>query len=149
MINEIEQQTLDIDWFFTNGNHIGFVASGGGKLPRSVALSSENNGLLTDFFRNLPERSGVEIAPGLNKIISPPVDERYLSSFVEMAEKGLFSFDKTLPGRFSDTAYHLVASPLNPLRFDELPSEIVEILLETKIEGDIQSMLNTELFNGY
>jgi hypothetical protein len=33
MLSEIEQQSLDIDCFFTNDEYIVFVASGGGKLP--------------------------------------------------------------------------------------------------------------------
>jgi len=39
--NEIDQQTLDIDWFFTDGCYISFMASGGGKLPESVACSKK------------------------------------------------------------------------------------------------------------
>jgi len=40
MISLIEQQTLDIEWFFTADNVIGFVASGGGLLPKPVANKS-------------------------------------------------------------------------------------------------------------
>lgn len=43
MYTETEQQTLDIDCFFTDGKHIGFVTSGAGKLPETVAGSAEGN----------------------------------------------------------------------------------------------------------
>lgn len=53
MYTEIEQQALDIDWFFTDGKYIGFVASGGGKLPETAANSSVNNEKLVSYFRGL------------------------------------------------------------------------------------------------
>ncbi|MCD0465080.1 hypothetical protein [Flavobacterium sp. ENC] len=60
MITEIEQQSLDIDWFFTDGTHIAFAASGGGKLPESISESVDYN-LLSHYFRDLPEMTEVKI----------------------------------------------------------------------------------------
>jgi len=55
MITEIEQEVLDIDWFFTNGKEIGFVASGGGKLPKSISNKSMIEiQSLAGYFKNLP-----------------------------------------------------------------------------------------------
>jgi hypothetical protein len=64
-----------------------------------------------------------------------------------MAEKGLFSFDKTVSNRFSETNYHLVAKPLNPLKFDDLPVEIAKLLAETKINSNIEVSLNINLID--
>jgi len=142
MISIIDQQTLDIDWFFMNDSFIGFVASGGGRLPDSAAKSIENNKSLTLFFRSLPAISDVIINPDLNKIVTTAIDEMYLSDFVDMAKKGLFSFDKTNPNSFSDSNYHLVATPVDPLRFDQLPFEIKGILEESKYNGEIESSID-------
>jgi hypothetical protein len=101
MITEIEQASLDIDWFFTDGQYISFMASGGGRLPGSVSESKETHKILANYFRNLPEISDVIINPELNniliKVFGSGVNERYLKDYVLMARKGLFSFDKTYP----------------------------------------------------
>lgn len=142
MITEIDQETLDIDWFFTNGSEIAFVASGGGKLPKSVSKSKENTEALAVYFRSLVQKSDVIINPDLNKVVpASDINERYLSDFVTMAKKGLFSFDKTILNDFSATNYHLVAKPKNPLTVDELPPEILEILTETLVKGEIRANL--------
>lgn len=141
MYTEIEQQTLDIDWFFTDENHIGFVASGAGKLPETVAQSSENNEKLISYFRNLPEISDVVINPELDsllvKIFGNGADERYLQDFVTMTKKGLYSFDKTNLNNFLDPHYHLVTSPKTPLRLKELPHHILDIFVKTQYSNKL------------
>jgi hypothetical protein len=147
MLNEIEQQTLDIDWFFTTEQHVAFVASGGGKLPKSVANSAKNIKLLTSFFRNLPRISEAIINPNLNKINKTSlIDNRYLEDFVDMAEKGLFTYDKTILNDFSNSGHHLITMPANPLKFDQLPIEIRDILIETKHIGSIDEYIDSSLF---
>lgn len=141
MFTENEQQVLDIDWFFTNNEDVAFVASGGGRLPQSVAQSAENNKLLVSFFRGLPITSEVVINPELNKVIANIVDERYLADFVSLTQKGLFSFDKTVLNSFLESQYHLVAKPVSPLKFSQLPSEIRRILVMTKYDGNIEPMI--------
>lgn len=132
IITEIEQQTIDIDWFITDGEHIGFMASGGGKLPDSVAKSEEKRQILVRYFRNLPEISEVMINPKLDniliKVFGSGVNKKYLEDYVSMTKKGLYSFDKTYPNNFLEPFYHLVTSPKNPLRLKELPQNIVDIL---------------------
>jgi len=143
MISLIEQQTSDIDWFFTAGNDIGFVASGGGLLPNGIAdRSLEEIELLSDYFRNLPNRCGIT----LNINLKLKLTKQYLEAFTDMAEKGLFAFDKTVLNSFSDSRYHLVASPLQPLKIDELPFEIVGLLVKPKGDTKINEHLNTMSF---
>ncbi|SRR5260221_11868909 len=141
MITEIEQPTLDIDWFFTNNEEIAFLASGGGKLPSSVAKSSENLKVLSSFFEDLTEKSDIILNPNLNKRIGNS-DEMYLDSFLSMAKKGLFSYDRTILNNFSDTNYHLVAQPVSPLKIHELPQEIAEMLMEIKYSGSMEATLD-------
>ncbi|WP_183576621.1 hypothetical protein HDF18_21815 [Mucilaginibacter sp. X5P1] len=144
MITDIEQETSDIEWFFTNGKEIGFVTSSAGKLPISVANKSmEEIAFLTAYFSDLPYRSSLTINPDLKALLSPcTISREYLSDFTKMTERGLFSFDKTAFNNFSDPNYHLVAKPLNPLRFEDLPLEIAEVLFKTKVNGEIGTSLN-------
>ncbi|MBL1223232.1 hypothetical protein JET18_20480 [Chryseobacterium sp. L7] len=136
MITEIEQQTMDMDWFFTDAEYVGFMASGGGKLPDSVAESEEKRQILVHYFRNLPEISEVEVSSKLDsiliKISGSGADERYLEDYVSMTKKGLYSFDKSYPNQFSEPYYHLVAGPENPLKLNELPQDILDILVKTQ-----------------
>ncbi len=151
MYTEIEQQTLDIDWFFTDENHIGFIASGAGKLPEAVAKSSENNEKLISYFRGLPEISDVVINPELDsllvKIFGNGADERYLQDFVSMTKKGLYTFDKTHLNNFLNDDYHLIASPMKPLTLKDLPQNILDILMQTKYPDNINSAINISKIN--
>ncbi|WP_449399253.1 hypothetical protein [Chryseobacterium wanjuense] len=121
---------------FTDGKNIGFVASGGGRLPKTIAESSENNKKLISYFRNLPDICNALINPNLdsllNEIFGSGVDERYLQDFELMTKKGLYSFDKTYLNKFYDNNYHLVTTPLNPLIVENLPQDIFDILIKTK-----------------
>ena len=145
MYTDIQQETLDISWFFTDNEDLGFVASGGGKLPASVTQSANNNELIGFFFKSLPASSNIVINPNLNNIISSSADERYLAYFINMAEKGLFAFDKTVSNRFSNPQYHLVAGPVTPLKFADLPFKIKDIISQTKLNGEIGMELDISL----
>lgn len=144
---EIEQETLDLDWFFTDGDEIGFVASAGGKLPGAVSKSKEKLEVLFSYFTSLPQTCKVVINPDLNKIITdPPADDKYLSYFIDMAKKGLYSFDKTVLSSFSETNYHLVAQPESPLKIKDLPLEIMEIISGITTKRPIAKTLNISDF---
>lgn len=149
MITEIEQQTLDIDWFLTDGKYIRFMASGGGKLPDSVAKSSYNNEKLVSYFRNLPEISDFVVNSKLDALLiekfGTGVNERYLEDYVLMTKKGLYSFDKTVPCNFLDPYYHLVASPVIPLIISDLPKEILEILMETQCSAEMNAIIDISI----
>jgi hypothetical protein len=96
IIEEIEQEVLDIDWFFTNGHEIGFVASGGGRLPTSIAKFQDIDTLST-YFRSVPKSTDIITNPILESIVgNGSVDDRYLFDFVEMAKRGLYTFDKSV-----------------------------------------------------
>jgi len=144
MITETEQETLDLDWFFTDGKYIGFMASGGGKLPNSVAQSKEDHQALVNYFRNLPEASDVLVNPELNRLLmkrfGSGADKKYLEDYILMTKKGLYSYDKTVLGNFSEPHYHLVASPEEPLRLENLPQNILNLLSKTIYLNPVESI---------
>ncbi|WP_445455987.1 hypothetical protein [Flavobacterium sp. HNIBRBA15423] len=141
MLSEIEQQTLDIDWFFLTEKNIGFIASGGGKIPLSVSkMFSKNHDVLVSYFRNLPETSDFIINEQLIKMIDLNVNNQYVNDFAYMAKRGLYSFDKTILNNYSDTNYHLVAKPTNPLLINNLPLKIKQLLIKTFLDIDIKKI---------
>jgi hypothetical protein len=141
MYIETDQQTLDIDWFFTDGKHIGFVASGAGKLSETVAGSAEDNKQLVSYVRSLPKTSDIIVNPFLDDLLTEisrsGANDRYLKDFIYFTQKGLFSFDKTNLNNFTDHHYHLVTTPVNPLEISNLPQDILDILIKTKYSGDM------------
>ncbi|ROH98825.1 hypothetical protein EGI16_19880 [Chryseobacterium sp. G0240] len=149
MYTEIEQQTLDIDWFFTDGKYIGFVASGAGKLPKTVANSVKNNKKLVSYFRNLPQISDAIVSPLLDnlltKIFGSGVDEKYLRDFISLTQKGLYSFDKTNLNDFMDNHYHLVTIPKNPLKISDLPPDILNFLELTQYHGEMEAITHLDV----
>ncbi|MEO8254893.1 MAG: hypothetical protein ABI554_10965 [Flavobacterium sp.] len=144
MFTEIEQQALDIDWFFTDNKEVGFVASGAGKLPKSFA-KIEKHDLLVSYFRNLPETSDFSLNNDLNNILPHEIDDEYLCDFIFMSKRGLYSFDKTVLNNFNEPNYHLVTKPQNPLNFIDLPHDIKEILCETVFNGNLNEILNIDV----
>lgn len=148
MYTETEQQTLDIDWFFTDGKYIGFIASGAGKLPETVANSKINNKKLVSYFKSLLKISDVMVNPLLDELLfnifGSGADERYVRDFTYYTQRGLYSFDKTNLNNFTDHRYHLVGSPINPLKIIDLPSDILDILMQTKFEDHIDLIKELE-----
>ena len=149
MITEIEQETSDIAWFFTNGNEIGFVASGGGKLPNSISNKSiDEIELLAHYFEALPPITDVIVNPEVKNFITPGTNRNgYISYFSEMSKKGLFAFDKAVMNKFSDTNYHLVTQPTSSLNIHNLPTEILNLLIQTSITGNIEKHLDVANFD--
>jgi hypothetical protein len=135
MYSDFDQETLDIDWFLTNGQEIAFMASAGGCLPTSVSKSAQNNEVLQAYFEDLPYTSEIIINPFLKNFIKSEVSEQYLSAFTGMAMKGLYAFDKTNLGIFNDPNYHLVAKPVTLLNVNLLPPAILNIIMETRHDG--------------
>jgi len=135
MYTDIDPQSIDIDWFLTNGLEIAFMASAGGCLPTSVSKSAQNNEVLQAYFEDLPYTTEFVINPDLKNIINSAVDDWYLSSFINMAMKGLYAFDKTNLGVFNDPNYHLVAKPVTPLNVNLLPPAILNIITGTQFDG--------------
>ncbi len=112
----------DIDWAVQVGNNYIHVASAGGDLPKIVDAN------LFDIWRELKDsqylcdRDDVvlnyeylnEKFEDLRDISSEEKDFRfqwYVCSFVEMARRGYYSFDRDIRTSFNENKYRLVASP--------------------------------------
>jgi len=148
-ISEEEQSYTDFDWFcLDEADHIGHFATAGFKsLPLSVARSAENLESLTQFFMGLAATTNSRIDASLTP---EKRTERFLRSYVAMADRGLFSYDidtYLTPG----IHYYRVASPVQPLRFESLPVHIRQILSLTRLAGVVfaeSSLVSYELTLG-
>ena len=137
-IPEEEQLYRDFDWFCVDSEgFIGHFATAGFKmLPASVAKSRENLDLLMHYFAGVAPSRGGHIVDGdlvrhLPKGTS--ISERFLRSYVAMADKGLYSYDIESYLR-EDITYFRVALPMCPLHISELTIEMREVLGRTVLE---------------
>ncbi len=122
--SEIEMFTNDIDWFvFDIDSKPIHVASAGGVLPNAIKENNIMNEHNIEVISTLPEvysDNDIIINPRLRDIIGIYLDSNifeelalrnYISSFLLMAKRGFYSFDKTKIEDSNDTHYHLVAYP--------------------------------------
>lgn len=140
VITDLEEDTLDLDWFCVDDNdNIGHFATGGrGFLPPSVKASKSNLDVLTEFFLTHLSPNGVgKESLCLTSHLQFESDEqkaRCLYSFLQMGAKGLYSFDcVVVPFRPCD--YFKIIEPSVPVVAQELPSEIQRILNMTRYVG--------------
>jgi len=132
-----EQESLDLQWHLvdTEGN-IAFCLSAGGKLPSSVASSIEDNELLVRYFESLPEITQGRMSPHLRKyaLVQPNMTEFPPDSVdAVLSSRGLFGYDKTVSGNMGHPQYHLTVIPGIPLKVDQLPNNIREMLSRTRL----------------
>lgn len=133
-ISEDEQTYKDFDWYCVDDQgRVGHFASAGFKrLPPSVEASAEDLSFLDRYFEALrvtPETHKLD-----EQLSSDQRTERYLRSFVAMADRGLFSFDIESYPR-PEVCYFRVAIPATPLRFIDLPDVVKSILGRTVLKG--------------
>lgn len=107
-----EIHTRDIDWFCAiNGIYV-HVASAGGDIPnfindrRVLRPSQRAAEALEDINTDEEVHINETFLRGMNVDL-----EHYLPSFVYMAKKGFYSFDRTNIDNPNDGHYHLVAWP--------------------------------------
>jgi hypothetical protein len=136
-ISTSEQEERDFDWFAIDKDGcVGHFTTAGFKfLPVSVSISAEDLAVATDYFENRATvRGGHRISESLPSELGQwkgeSNEKRYLTSFVSMADKGLYSYDIATyirPG----LAYFCVAIPDHVLRVDEVPMDIRTIIERT------------------
>jgi hypothetical protein len=140
-IDDSEQEMTDFDWFAADEQrYLAHFATAGFKhLPASVTRCAEDLAAVTEYFQNrAPVFSGHRVNPDIGRDRSDWKGEaeeaRYLSSFVKMAARGLYSYDiETYVSPM--TAYFCVAIPIRPLSLDDLPQEVREIIGRTVLKG--------------
>ncbi|SEK76447.1 hypothetical protein SAMN03159362_2273 [Pseudomonas sp. NFIX51] len=116
----------DLDWFasYQNGLLAHFATGGRGVVPAMVRKSISEYEVNYDFFHSIIGDSGVEIIEGNLPVFNSLAQrEQYLSSFVEMAKKGIFSHDVS-----GDGGYKLIARPKVCRRYCDLPVQIKSLL---------------------
>ena len=137
-IDDKQEFARDWDWYAVDpdGNIGHFTTAGLRPLPKSVKQDLEAAEALDEHFqeRAVPVggsliREAVEADAGGWK--NSTARERYLKSFDEMAQKGLFSYNTQLV-HSTDAKYYLVARPEKPLRAADLPGEVRNLLERTR-----------------
>lgn len=130
---------IDLDWYALDlDERIAHLMSGGGVVPN--LLDEQSHDLLTDYFNNLPEieDNDVKISDQLNRYANfstKQEKERYLQNFIKMAQRGIYSYDKTNLTMLDDPMYHLVTIPSKLLTVDDLPLRIYEKLQLVPFKG--------------
>jgi hypothetical protein len=138
-----KQAGTDFDWFGVDeGGLIGhFTTAGFKQLPPSCASNAEDLKHVTNYFDKIAPVRGSHVVD--KKSLTAALqrgwtgeenEQRYLGSFVSMADKGLFSFDiesYLRPG----IVYFRVASPDMPLTISDLPEDIRKIISRTVLRG--------------
>ncbi len=119
---------------------IGHAASGGGIVPNSILSEDINH--TSKFFRNLSNKnSNYELNKKLFSIKSisdKSLLEKRHFDFIQLAQKGIYCFDKTDLNNFKDPNYHLVVKPKKHiLKFEDLPNKIKNIIIKTRFKGNI------------
>jgi hypothetical protein len=129
-ITEDEQSYTDFDWFCVapSGNVGHFTSAGYKSIPPSVSVSAEDLRLLSDFFEGLNVTPGAHTLDG--HLMPECLTNRYLHSFIAMANRGLYSFDIESHLKLG-ICYFRVALPKSPLRFANLPDRIRAVLGRT------------------
>jgi len=117
--------THDIDWFFYAGSYLIHAASNQGILP--IMIEERSNSMVQRWVNDLPElnfESDIEVntkyIEGRLKNMDSNFSslENYKRTFVNMAKKGLFSFDRDLS--FPEK-YVWIARPLKELQDFNIP----------------------------
>lgn len=158
---ETYQRTRDIDWFFQAGDKSIHVASNAGKLPDFVndiqrlreeqAKVSMLNDVIgvqiiinTRFVDSIVAASVENLQKsGYNNISVEYIRNSYLASFIEMARKGFYSYDR-YPN--NESTYVLVCGPDKPVSVGmkllemsneiELSNEESFFLVKTKFDEE-------------
>jgi hypothetical protein len=127
----IEQYSRDIDYYVFH-RKLGLLhfASAGGRLPRIIESNDELMTAIHGEVIESPNRFEYELNPNLQRILNIESDqvESYSREFIEMAKRGLLSFDRTYINDPEDQTYHLVAWPKeareDPFLFFEVISRL-------------------------
>ena len=138
MIREDEEPGLVLDWFGLDaqGNVAHFTTGGCGALPRSAAASRDELKRVHDYVMSLPEMGAgllnEDWLKGLRLVPTTRIEPRHsFREWTASAARGLYAYDFIEDQRRRPRPYRVVARPEVPLKADELPPEIREIVGRT------------------
>lgn len=142
----IEQETLDINWYFIDRfKHICVAISAGGFLPQIINENEEKNDQFHKIINLLPERfesiRNKAMIKRIQGIESDEEIETYFSNFEILARKGLFVFDRHQINDSNDPNYFLVAYPKYDTKIDEFPLKKDDLLLIPRIKQTISKRI--------
>lgn len=134
-------RTRDIDWAVKIGKDYIHVASAGGDLPKIVDDNlfkiwqelKKTRGLIDGGDVIVKEEYISEKYAEFREVNADEADFRiqwYICSFVEMASRGFYSFDRDVRTPFEDSKYRLVASPGQMRIMPEYNLPVVDLELE-------------------
>lgn len=125
-------ETTDLDWFASceSGLIVHFTTAGRGFVPEGVRKSFAEHEELCDFFQSMVCGAEVEIFEKNLPIFNDCNQcARYLKDFVEVASKGVFSYDSR-----ADGGYKLVAAPKEKIWLCTLPKRVRDIIHTLSID---------------
>jgi len=130
-------ESNDLDWFsfYVDGSLAHFATGGSCVIPEKIRESIENFEIIYDYFNSLGRVSDIEIVENnLPSFLTEEQRAHYLRSFINMAVKGLCSYDF----RREDGSYKLIARPKFRLKCEKLPEEVQRLIyiLPTEITPD-------------
>lgn len=89
--------TIDLDWYAVDeAGQLGhFTSAGVGWVPESIRASCENTELVNNYFYNVASNSPevTLVDENIPDDVRPSGIDNFTRSYVNMAKKGLFSFD--------------------------------------------------------
>jgi hypothetical protein len=133
------QEDTDFDWFCVDpSGEIGYFTTAGFKrLPESVTRSAEDLEIVTNYFRSELGIIGTHYIDVRLQEEIPDAEirrGRYLQGFVDMSERGLYSYDIDSYLK-PNINYFRVALPSKALLVNDLPKHIQEIVGRTVLKG--------------
>lgn len=96
---------------FKDNEKLIYITSAGGQIPNQLAEHGAEFEDVHSAMKKLAPKYEVEVNPDLSKFLTFSDREKYLSEFVEMAQRGFYSYDKTKVGLDEDPLFHIVAWP--------------------------------------
>jgi hypothetical protein len=146
-ISELDKEILDLDWFALDSTGaIGHFASGGsGAVPSNPNLSLSDLELLTRYFlQREPITTAIANPQVTSRVLLLPDDGalgRYLSCYLAMASRGLYSFDEDGRG-YRPRGYFLVAIPVEPLNIASVDLSVAHLLMPYRLNDVVFSAWN-------
>ncbi|MDU8541291.1 hypothetical protein [Pseudomonas syringae group sp. J248-6] len=116
----------DLDWFAScqDGFLAHFTTGGRGLVPFAVRKSISKNEAIYNYFISVDDSADFDvIEENLPTFSGDAQRERYLLSFVDMARRGLLSYDVS-----NDGGYKLIARPKKNREFSSLPQDVKDII---------------------
>ncbi len=109
---------LDLPWYAVDAiGHLAVLMTGYGAIPKTVFADQASYNFLDEYFEARPEQGQAGITDDQAEL-----QRRHnlnFDSFEKDARRGLFSYFHR--GNSASEPYELIAYPLTPLNFDQLP----------------------------